>query len=185
MKTALISLVGLAASAAASDIEPDTPPKFSLIPTLTAKPFPTWGPPVQWTTSTVYSTTLKTVTSCPPTVPHCPAHSTVITTVIVPISTTVCEVTGTPTKVPPPPPTLVPPPPPVISSKPVPPPPASVPPPPPPPKPPVSTPTKSIGTITPPSATKPPGAVVTAGAAQNAKVAGGALAALAAAAALF
>ncbi|KXX81783.1 hypothetical protein MMYC01_202994 [Madurella mycetomatis] len=46
----------------------------------------------QWTTSTIYSTSLYTVTSCPPSVTtNCPGH---ITMTVVPIGTTVCPVTG-------------------------------------------------------------------------------------------
>ncbi|KAH9895449.1 hypothetical protein F4778DRAFT_746924 [Xylariomycetidae sp. FL2044] len=46
-------------------------------------------------TSTVFSTTVQTITSCGPEVPDCPAHSTAVTTIVVPISTTVCPVTET------------------------------------------------------------------------------------------
>lgn len=44
------------------------------------------------TTSTVYATSLITVTSCEPTVTSCPAQSTVVTTTVIPVSTTVCPV---------------------------------------------------------------------------------------------
>ncbi|RYC55100.1 hypothetical protein CHU98_g11109 [Xylaria longipes] len=47
------------------------------------------------TTSTVFSTSVQTITSCGPDVPNCPAGSTAVTTVIIPISTTVCPVTET------------------------------------------------------------------------------------------
>ncbi|RWA13530.1 hypothetical protein EKO27_g1601 [Xylaria grammica] len=47
------------------------------------------------TTSTVFSTSVHTVTSCGPEVPNCPAGSATVTTVIIPISTTVCPVTET------------------------------------------------------------------------------------------
>ncbi|KAI1378941.1 hypothetical protein F4677DRAFT_410109 [Hypoxylon crocopeplum] len=47
------------------------------------------------TTSTVYATSVQTVTSCGPTVPNCPAGSTVLTTVTVAVSTTICPVTET------------------------------------------------------------------------------------------
>ena len=190
MKISAITLLGLVAYVRATEEEDDADrlskkPSFGFgQPTVTGKPLPIITGKPQWTTSTVFSTTIKTVISCPPAVPHCPAASTVLTTVIIPVSTTICPVTTTyppkpphPTPAPPPPP----PPPSPPSVKPPPPPPVSVKPPPPPP-PPTS---KSIGTITPPSPTKPPGAVVTAGAAQNVQKAGGALAALAVAAALF
>lgn len=53
-----------------------------------------WAPLL--TTSTVYSTTTRTVTSCAATYTNCPAHaSAVVVTEIVPISTTVCPVTET------------------------------------------------------------------------------------------
>jgi len=41
----------------------------------------------------VYSTTTKTIISCHPTVTLCPAHSTVVTTVVIPVSTTICPIT--------------------------------------------------------------------------------------------
>ena len=43
-------------------------------------------------TSTDYTTKVHTITSCGPTVTNCPAHSTIITTETIPISTTVCPV---------------------------------------------------------------------------------------------
>lgn len=54
----------------------------------------TWG----YTTSTVYSTTTHTVTSCAPTITHCPLgnHGAIVVTEIVPVSTTVCPVTEEP-----------------------------------------------------------------------------------------
>ncbi|OCK79289.1 hypothetical protein K432DRAFT_383214 [Lepidopterella palustris CBS 459.81] len=44
-------------------------------------------------TSTIFSTTLITITSCAPIITNCPAHSTVVVTSIIAISTTVCPVT--------------------------------------------------------------------------------------------
>ncbi|EEY16324.1 predicted protein [Verticillium alfalfae VaMs.102] len=54
---------------------------------------PTTTPtPTQWTTSTVYTTNVRTITSCPPQVPNCPAgHH--VTTETIAVSTTVCPVT--------------------------------------------------------------------------------------------
>ncbi|KAF1985195.1 hypothetical protein K402DRAFT_405341 [Aulographum hederae CBS 113979] len=76
-------------------------------------------------TSTIYATSVSTIISCAADVPDCPAGSTMISTVIVPISTTVCPYEGE-SSAPPPPPvyTSVPvvssiPPPPVYSSIPV------------------------------------------------------------------
>ncbi|KAI1080173.1 hypothetical protein F5B20DRAFT_580569 [Whalleya microplaca] len=46
-------------------------------------------------TSTVYTTSVQTITSCAATVTNCPAHSTALTTVTVAVSTTVCPVTET------------------------------------------------------------------------------------------
>lgn len=51
----------------------------------------------EYTTSTVYATSMVTVTSCAPTVTYCPSSSTVVVTSVIPISTTVCPVTHTPT----------------------------------------------------------------------------------------
>lgn len=48
------------------------------------------------TTSTVYATSLITITSCEPTVTSCPGSSTVVSTVVVPVSTTVCPVSEVP-----------------------------------------------------------------------------------------
>ncbi|KAI5867831.1 hypothetical protein GGS23DRAFT_199925 [Durotheca rogersii] len=47
------------------------------------------------TTSTVFTTSVQTITSCGPEVPDCPAGSTAVTTVTIPISTTICPVTET------------------------------------------------------------------------------------------
>ncbi|KAK1760363.1 hypothetical protein QBC47DRAFT_366944 [Echria macrotheca] len=61
----------------------------------TGVPTGSWGPTL--TTSTVYSTTTRTVTSCAATYTNCPAHaSNVVVTEIVPVSTTVCPVTEKP-----------------------------------------------------------------------------------------
>lgn len=54
-----------------------------------SKPAPTYG----YTTSTIYATTIHTVTSCESTVEYCPASSTVEVTEVYAISTTVCPVT--------------------------------------------------------------------------------------------
>lgn len=162
-------------------------PGGPLAPPHSSKPF--GDGPGKWTTSTVYSTTVKTIISCPPEKPSCPATSTRVTTVIVPVSTTICPVATptssdkpyptppSPTKPPPPPP-----PPPTSTDKP-----KTLPPPvtapPPPPKPPVTTTAKSIGTTgLPPKPTAT--SVVTAGAAHLQR-AGGALAAIAVAAVLL
>jgi chitinase len=48
----------------------------------------------EWTTSTVYTTKVYTITACPPSVPNCPGKGSV-TTEIVPAYTTVCPVTAT------------------------------------------------------------------------------------------
>jgi hypothetical protein len=48
------------------------------------------------TTSTVFTTSVQTITSCAPEVPDCPAKgSTAVVTVTVPVSTTICPVTET------------------------------------------------------------------------------------------
>lgn len=132
-------------------------PGGPLAPPHSSKPF--GDGPGKWTTSTVYSTTVKTIISCPPEKPSCPATSTRVTTVIVPVSTTICPV-ATPTS----------------SDKPYPTPPSPT-------KPPVTTTAKSIGTTgLPPKPTAT--SVVTAGAAHLQR-AGGALAAIAVAAVLL
>jgi chitinase len=53
--------------------------------------------PVQYTTSTVYRTTVYTVTSCAPTVTNCPAKIGQVTTETIIDYTTVCPVTATET----------------------------------------------------------------------------------------
>ncbi|KAI9851572.1 MAG: hypothetical protein M1838_003283 [Thelocarpon superellum] len=58
-------------------------------------PTPSAPSAVKHTTSTIYSTQVKTITSCAPTVSHCPARSTVLVTSVIPVSTTVCPVTAT------------------------------------------------------------------------------------------
>lgn len=59
----------------------------------TAYAYPTGataGSPIDWTTSTIYSTATFTVTSCAPTITQCPAHSTRVVTSVIAVSTTVC-----------------------------------------------------------------------------------------------
>lgn len=175
MKAALISALGLAALAFADDDVSDhhttkTAPPAYITPT------------VKLTTSTIYTTSVSTIISCPPVVHSCPAESTVYTTVTIAVSTTVCPVTETPA----PPPTYPAAPPPAKPTYPAAPPPAAQPPAPPaaqPPAPPAAPP--AVGTVTPvkPTPTKPT-VVVTAGAAPLQR-AGGALAAVAIAAALI
>ncbi|KAF3492259.1 extracellular serine-threonine rich protein [Arthroderma uncinatum] len=59
---------------------------------------------VTQSTSTVYTTSMMTVTSCPPGTPNCPSDSTVVVTSTIALSTTICPVTltqtGIPTQVP-------------------------------------------------------------------------------------
>lgn len=71
MKASVLSLLGAAAVAAA------------------------WSHQNASTTSTVYSTTVYTVTSCAPTVTDCPARMGQVTTDIISLYTTVCPVTET------------------------------------------------------------------------------------------
>jgi len=52
----------------------------------------------QLTTSTVRTTSVSTIISCASTVENCPAHSTILTTSTIPISTTICPATETSTK---------------------------------------------------------------------------------------
>ncbi|MDB5910564.1 MAG: hypothetical protein JWP34_4678 [Massilia sp.] len=66
---------------------------------VTATVVPVTTPPAgsgsgsgEWTTSTVYTTTVYTVTACPASVPNCPGKGSV-TTEVVPAYTTVCPVT--------------------------------------------------------------------------------------------
>jgi len=66
--------------------------------TSTSTPAPTWPHNGGWTTSTVYSTKVYTISKCPPTVTNCPYGH--VTTELVPVSTTVCPVTDKWTVVP-------------------------------------------------------------------------------------
>jgi chitinase len=64
---------------------------------VTATVVPVTTPPAssgEWTTSTVYSTTVYTITSCAASVTNCPAKGSV-TTEVIPLYTTVCPVTAT------------------------------------------------------------------------------------------
>ncbi|CAI6083681.1 unnamed protein product [Clonostachys chloroleuca] len=68
-------------------------------PTIIQTPSPSTTPSSsaaeeQLTTSTLFSTSIYTVTSCAPTVTDCPADSTVLVTSTVPILTTVCPVSA-------------------------------------------------------------------------------------------
>ncbi|KXT05137.1 hypothetical protein AC578_7589 [Pseudocercospora eumusae] len=64
----------------------------------TSSGIPSYGIP-SYTTSTVYSTTLRTITSCAPEVTNCPASTggTYVVTQTAAVSTTVCPVTATET----------------------------------------------------------------------------------------
>ncbi|KJR82773.1 uncharacterized protein SPSK_03623 [Sporothrix schenckii 1099-18] len=107
MKSALASLLALAAFATATDSfnfpgggdgedcsdEPNSSTGF-FVPSTTIHAHPTTTPvgellpSVELTTSTIFSTTTSTIISCHPTVTSCPAESTVLTTVTVAVSTT-------------------------------------------------------------------------------------------------
>jgi hypothetical protein len=50
-------------------------------------------------TSTIFTTSIQTITSCAPTVTNCPANSVVTTIVTIPVSTTICPITETQTVV--------------------------------------------------------------------------------------
>ncbi|UNI20542.1 hypothetical protein JDV02_006620 [Purpureocillium takamizusanense] len=64
-------------------------------PTTTPAPSATSSSSEEMTTSTVYTTTVRTITKCPPTV-HCPTGG-YVTTETIPLYTTVCPVTATKT----------------------------------------------------------------------------------------
>ncbi|EXJ85334.1 hypothetical protein A1O1_05698 [Capronia coronata CBS 617.96] len=63
-------------------------------PLETGKPWPTSQ---KWTTSTIYTTTLTTITACPTTIPRCPvvSQTTTVSTIVISVTTTVCPVTLT------------------------------------------------------------------------------------------
>lgn len=60
----------------------------------TFPPHPTGGH--GYSTSTIYSTTVYTVTKCPPTVTKCPAESVHLTTEVIVVGTTLCPVSSAP-----------------------------------------------------------------------------------------
>jgi hypothetical protein len=115
MKATILAL-GVFAAHAAANFGEQEPPPFSLGQPTVVFPTPTWGPdkphpqPPKWTTSTIYTTSIQTITSCAPEETKCPGHGIVVTTVTIPVSTTICPVTETTEAPPPPPPptTLVP-----------------------------------------------------------------------------
>jgi len=74
MKASIIALVGAAAAVSAHKNET-----------------------VPWTTSTVYATSVYTITSCAPTVTNCPAKIGQVTTDIISLYTTYCPVSATET----------------------------------------------------------------------------------------
>jgi hypothetical protein len=109
MKANTLAL-GVFAARAAAQYGEQEPPAFSLGQPTLVFPTPTSGPdkpgphPPKWTTSTVYTTSIQTITSCAPEVTKCPPHNIVTTTVTIPVSTTICPVTETEAPPPPPPP---------------------------------------------------------------------------------
>ncbi|OAX84560.1 hypothetical protein ACJ72_01079 [Emergomyces africanus] len=77
---------------------PGTAPPVVVPPESTppqATPTPT--DVISYSTSTVFTTTMITVTSCAPQITSCPADSTTIITSTIAISTTICPITITPT----------------------------------------------------------------------------------------
>ncbi|CAG8974550.1 hypothetical protein HYALB_00005823 [Hymenoscyphus albidus] len=83
-------------SGASSSIKPSipvvTPSSNVTTPSLAVSSPPAISSPPVLTTSTVYATSVSTIISCGPEVPNCPAHSTALITVTIPISTTICPV---------------------------------------------------------------------------------------------
>ncbi|KAI9736281.1 MAG: hypothetical protein M1834_001167 [Cirrosporium novae-zelandiae] len=68
----------------------------SVAPAMTTAAVTTYG----YSTSTIYATSVVTVTSCAPTITNCPAESIATSTMIVPITTTICPITAMMTGVP-------------------------------------------------------------------------------------
>jgi len=96
MRVSIISAAALAFGVSHASIQVPSVPDVSLCAEESSEAPPSVTPSAsvtQWTTSTVLSTSVVTITKCPPTVKHCPAESVVVTTVVVPVSTTVCPVT--------------------------------------------------------------------------------------------
>ncbi|EGC43528.1 conserved hypothetical protein [Histoplasma capsulatum var. duboisii H88] len=81
---------------------PETTPVGTAPPVVTppdvtpgGTPYPTEA--ISYSTSTVFTTSIVTITHCGPEVPSCPADSTEVVTSTIAISTTICPVTITPT----------------------------------------------------------------------------------------
>ncbi|EDN09634.1 predicted protein [Histoplasma mississippiense (nom. inval.)] len=81
---------------------PETTPAGTAPPVVTppdvtpgGTPYPTEA--IHYSTSTVFTTSIITITHCGPEVPSCPADSTEVVTSTIAISTTICPVTITPT----------------------------------------------------------------------------------------
>ncbi|KAG5295315.1 extracellular serine-threonine rich protein [Histoplasma ohiense] len=74
-----------------------TAPPVVTLPDVTpgGTPYPTEA--ISYSTSTVFTTSIITITHCGPEVPSCPADSTEVVTSTIAISTTICPVTITPT----------------------------------------------------------------------------------------
>jgi chitinase len=77
----------------------ETIPLYTTVCPVTAKATPTqYAVPPEYETKTVYTTSVHTVTKCPPEVVNCPVGS--VTTETIPVYTTVCPVTEKPQPVP-------------------------------------------------------------------------------------
>ncbi|KAH8660981.1 hypothetical protein BGZ60DRAFT_530972 [Tricladium varicosporioides] len=86
--------VGVTSSTSVPETKPATTPASSASSSETTPVVVSSTTPVLLTTSTIFTTSVQTVTSCGPTVTNCPAGSTVLTTVTIPLSTTVCPVSS-------------------------------------------------------------------------------------------
>lgn len=90
-------------SASGSNSYPEAGSSYSAADSLTSAAYgasttvATYTPAGELTTSTVYATSVYTVTSCAPTVTNCPARLGYLTTEIISLYTTVCPVTATET----------------------------------------------------------------------------------------
>ncbi|KAG8417995.1 hypothetical protein J3458_005441 [Metarhizium acridum] len=103
--SASISITSKASDSTVPTVATQLPVTFSSsVPSLSTRwPNSTIASSVEMTTSTVYTTSTRTITSCQPTVTNCPVGK--VTTVTVPLYITICPVSAVETKTPSPKPT--------------------------------------------------------------------------------
>ncbi|KAI1392157.1 uncharacterized protein F4822DRAFT_389787 [Hypoxylon trugodes] len=85
----------VSSSSATSSATQATSSSYATVGTSSSESVSSYSVTSYLSTSTVFTTSVQTITSCGSTVSNCPAGSTALTTVTVPVSTTICPVTET------------------------------------------------------------------------------------------